>query len=97
MYNRILYKLHWGSERGACCCVGRPLNAGLGCLFQDVRWLGSPRPVALRGREFGRLRFRFGGGFCGVGFERGKDDACLLPLQSSVLALPIAYPDLAEG
>jgi hypothetical protein len=48
------------------------IDSELGCLFQDVRCHGSPRTVALRGRGFGRLRFRFGGGFCGVGFECGK-------------------------
>ena len=55
--------------------VGRhSVDSALGCLFQDVRPVGSPCTVALRGRWVGRLLFRFGGGFCGVAFECGEDD-----------------------
>ena len=51
-----------------------PIQSALGNLFQDVGCLGSHHLLALGGGRFRRLPFRFGGGFCCVGFECGEDD-----------------------
>ena len=78
-YQRILYKLGRVPGEEPALAGRRSIESGLGCPFQDGWRCHLPRVVMLRGRWFVRLWFRFGDGFCRVGFECGEDDGgCLL-------------------